>query len=53
MLDVTGIIKSKYVQNPYKGPYKVLKINDNSTVVFQIGALVDIVNIRKIKPFKE
>ena len=53
MLDVTGTTKAKYAQNPYKGPYKVLKVNDNGTVVLQMGPLINTVNIRKIKPFKE
>ena len=53
MLDVTGTTKAKYAQNPYKGPYKVLKVNDNGTVVLQMGAIIDTVNIRNIKPFKE
>ena len=53
MLDVTGTTKSKYAQNPFKGPYKVLKVNDNGTVVLEMGPLIDTVNIRKIKPFKE
>ena len=53
MLDVTGTTKSKYAQNPYKGPYKVLKVNDNGTVVLEMGLLIDTVNIRSIKPYKE
>ena len=36
MLDVTGTIKSKCAQNPYKGPYKVLKVNDNGTVALEM-----------------
>ena len=53
MLDVTGTTKAKYAKNPYRGPYKVLKVNDNGTVVLQMGPLIDTVNIRNIKPFKE
>ena len=53
MLDVTGTTKSKYAQNPYKGPYKVLKVNDNGTVVLEMGPVIDTVNIRNIKPYKE
>ena len=53
MLDVTGTTKAKYAQNPFKGPYKVLKVNDNGTVLLEMGPLIDTVNIRKIKPFKE
>ena len=53
MLDVTGTTKSKYAQNPYAGPYKVLKVNDNGTVVLKMGPVIDTVNIRNIKPYKE
>ena len=53
MLDVTGTTKAKYAQNPYKGPYKLLKVNDNGIVVLQMGAIIDTVNIRNIKSFKE
>ena len=52
MLDVTGTTKSKYAQNPYKGPYKVLKVNDNGTVVLEMGSVIDTVNIRNIKPYQ-
>ena len=53
MLDVTGTTKSKYAKNPYQGPYKVLQVNDNATVVLEIGPLIDTVNIRNVKPYKE
>ena len=53
MLDVTGTTKSKYAKNPYQGPYKVLQVNDNGTVVLEMGPLIDTVNIRNVKPYKE
>ena len=53
MLDVTGTTKSKYAKNPYQGPYKVLQVNDNATVVLAIRPLIDTVNIRNVKPYKE
>ena len=52
MLDVTGTTKSKYAKNPYQGPYKVLKVNDNGTVVLEMGPVIDTVNIRNVKPYK-
>ena len=53
MLDVAGTTKSKYAKNPYQGPYKVLKVNDNGTVVLEMGPVIDTVNIRNVKPYKE
>ena len=53
MLDVTDTTKAKYAQNSYRGLFKMLKVNDNQTLVLQMGPLIDIVNIRNIKPFKE
>ena len=52
ILDITDTMKSKYAQNPYKGPYKVLKVNDNGTVVLEMGSVIDTVNIRNIKPYQ-
>ena len=52
MLDVTGTTKSKYAKNPYEGPYKVLQVNNNGTVVLKMGPVIDTVNIRNIKPYK-
>jgi transposase InsO family protein len=45
--------KSKYGQNPYEGPYQVLRVNDNGTVQMRMGAIIDTVNIRLIKPYRE
>ena len=53
MLNVTGTTKAKYVKNPYSGPYPVLKVNNNGTLLLQMGPIVDTVNIRNIKPYKE
>jgi hypothetical protein len=38
---------------PYEGPYAVLAVNDNGTVRLQMKAVSDIVNIRRIIPYKE
>ena len=53
MLDVTGTTKSKYAKNPYQGPYKVLQVNDNGTVALEMGPVIDTVNIRNVKPYKQ
>jgi transposase InsO family protein len=53
LLDVKDITKAKYAKNPYKGPYHVLQVNDNGTVLLDMGHLIDTVNIRNIKPYKE
>ena len=45
--------KAKYGENPYTGPYQVLKVNDNGTVQLKMVAVVDTVNIRLLKPYKE
>ena len=52
MLDVTGTTKAKYAKNPYEGPYKILQVNENGTVVLKMGPVIDTVNIRNIKPYK-
>jgi hypothetical protein len=36
----------------YEGPYLLTTINDNGTVRFQKGIVNDVVNIRRIKPYK-
>ena len=53
LLDVRGTTLSKYKTNPYKGPFEVLEVNDNGTVLLRMGPLIDKVNIRNIKPFLE
>ena len=53
LLHVTGTTKAKYAKNPYDGPYTVLKVNDNGTVMLKIGPLIDTVNIRNIKPYQK
>jgi hypothetical protein len=53
LLDVTGTTKSKFAKNPYDGPYTVLQVNENGTVVLEMGPVIDTVNIRNIKPYLE
>jgi hypothetical protein len=40
-------------ERPYDGPYKVLQVNTNGTVRLQMGAVSDVVNIRRIHPYKQ
>ncbi len=35
----------KYSTTPYKGPYEIMKVNDNGTFRIQMGAVLDTVNI--------
>ena len=44
---------SKYGENPWKGPYKILEVHNNGTVKLEMGAIIDTISIRLIKPYKE
>jgi transposase InsO family protein len=44
---------SKYNENPYDGPYKIVQVNTNGTVRLKKGAVTDTVNIRLLKPYRE
>ena len=44
---------SKYSENPYEGPYKIVKVNTNGTVRLKMDAVTDTVNIRLIKPYRK
>ena len=44
---------AKYGADPYDGPYRILKVNNNGTVRLKMGAVTDTVNIRLIKPYRE
>ena len=44
---------SKFGEEPWKGPYQILKVNDNGTVRLKMDKVIDTVNIRNIKPFIE
>jgi hypothetical protein len=43
--------KAKFGEDPWKGPYKVVKVNDNGTVRLKMGIVTDTINIRLIKPY--
>ncbi len=53
LLTVDETTAAKYRKNPYEGPYTVLQVNNNGTVVLRMGSIIDTVNIRNIKPYKE
>ena len=44
---------SKYGSNPWEGPYDIVKVNDNGTVQLKKGVVIETINIRQIKPYKE
>jgi hypothetical protein len=43
---------SKYSENPYEGPYEIVKVYTNGTVRLKMNAVTDTVNIRLIKPYR-
>ncbi len=42
---------NKY-ESPYEGPYIVEEVNTNGTVRLTMGAVTDVVNLRRLQPFK-
>src|SRR5687767_4251471 len=42
--------ENKY-KSPYRGPYDILKVNDNGTVCLRVGAVEDNYNIRRLTPY--
>ena len=46
-------VQGKYGENEYKGPYTIKTVRNNRTVVLQMGATIETVNIRNIKPYNE
>jgi len=46
--------EAKYGHDPWTGPYTIVQVNnDNGTVRIRMGAVLEVVNIRLIKPYKE
>ena len=43
---------TKYGKNPYEGPYDIVHVNDNGTIRYLKGHVIDTVNIRNIHPYK-
>ena len=60
-IDQKGLIKTeqswKYGKTPYKGPYKIVTINNNGSVnlksLLRRGAVYQSYNIRQLSPYKE
>ena len=42
--------ENKY-KAPYAGPYKIIKVNDNGTVCLKIGAVEEMINLRRLTPY--
>ena len=42
--------ENKY-EAPYQGPYKITKVNDNGTVCLKIGAVEEVINLRRLTPY--
>ena len=52
------IVNKRYERNsklsaPTKGPYVIIKVNKNGTVVIERNQYHETINIRRIRPFKE
>jgi len=45
--------KSKFAENPYRGPFTITQVNDNGTVQLHMGAIYETINIRLLKPYHE
>ena len=43
----------KYGNNPWEGPYTIVAVRTNGTVQIKKGAVIETVNIRHLKPYKE
>jgi hypothetical protein len=44
--------ENKY-EAPYKGPYPILKLNNNGTVRLKVGAVTNTYNVRRLTPYTE
>ena len=43
--------KAKCKGDPYVGPHEMTAVNNNGTVCHKKGAVIDMINIRQIKPY--
>ena len=46
-------MKSKYANDPYSGPYEIVRVNRNGTLRYRKGAVTDVINIRNCTPYYE
>lgn len=44
---------AKFGTDPWDGPHEIMKLHDNGTVSLKKGVVIETVNIRQIKPYKE
>ena len=44
---------TKFGQDAYNGPWKILEVQNNGTVKIEKGAITDVYNIRNITPYKQ
>ena len=45
--------RNRKISAPTKGPYVIVKVNRNGTVVIERNSYYETINIRQIRPFKE
>ena len=45
--------RNRKISSPTRGPYVIIKINKNGTVVIERNEYYETINIRRIRPFKE
>ncbi len=50
---VSEDVLDKFSPTTYMGPYKIMKVNDHSTIKFQMGSELDLVNIPCSHPYDE
>ena len=50
---VKGDRSSKFGNYAYKGPYKIVQINNNGTVKIKKGSVTGVINIGNIKPYNK
>jgi hypothetical protein len=44
---------NKFGEDPWQGPYPIIKLNDNRTVQVQMDKVIDTIKMRTLKHFKE
>jgi hypothetical protein len=50
---VKGDRSIKFADYANKGPYEIVKVNNNGTVKTRKGSVTDAFNIRNIKPYND
>jgi len=48
---VENKMNQKFGRNPYNGPFIVKKVKTNGTLVVKMGSVLEIVNLRIVKPY--